>query len=67
MISAETVAELEDRRLLYIFGVRERIDELVRRRLQFPLSYLSVNRTAEDGRETGAKHGGTSASDLPTN
>jgi transposase len=30
MISAETVAELEARRLLYILGVRERIDKLVR-------------------------------------
>jgi hypothetical protein len=29
MISAEAVAELEDRRLPYILGVRERIDELV--------------------------------------
>ena len=29
MISAEAVAELEDRRLLYILGVRERSDELV--------------------------------------
>ncbi len=31
MISAETVAELEARRLLYILGVRERTDKLVRR------------------------------------
>jgi Transposase DDE domain len=30
MISAETVAELEARRLLYILGVRERSDKLVR-------------------------------------
>jgi len=30
MISAETVAELEARRLLYILGVRERTDKLVR-------------------------------------
>ena len=30
MISAETIAELEARRLLYILGVRERSDELVR-------------------------------------
>jgi transposase len=30
MISAETLAELEARRLLYILGVRERIDKLVR-------------------------------------
>jgi hypothetical protein len=30
MISAETVAELETRRLLYILGVRERSDKLVR-------------------------------------
>jgi hypothetical protein len=29
MISAETVAELEARRLLYILGVRERSDKLV--------------------------------------
>jgi hypothetical protein len=30
MISAETMAELEARRLLYILGVRERSDKLVR-------------------------------------
>ena len=30
MISAETIAELEARRLLYILGVRERTDKLVR-------------------------------------
>ena len=30
MISAETMAELEARRLLYILGVRERTDKLVR-------------------------------------
>ena len=30
MISAETVAELEARRLLYLLGVRERTDKLVR-------------------------------------
>src|SRR6516164_3792011 len=30
MISAETLAELEARRLLYILGVRERTDKLVR-------------------------------------
>ena len=30
MISAETVAELEARRLLYILGVRERTDKVVR-------------------------------------
>jgi hypothetical protein len=30
MISAETVAELEARRLLYTLGVRERSDKLVR-------------------------------------
>jgi len=30
MITAETVAELEARRLLYILGVRERTDNLVR-------------------------------------
>ena len=30
MISAETVAELEAQRLLYILGVRERTDKLVR-------------------------------------
>ena len=30
MISAETMAELEARRLPYILGVRERADELVR-------------------------------------
>ena len=30
MISAETIAELEARRLLYILGVRERSDKLVR-------------------------------------
>jgi hypothetical protein len=30
MITAETVAELEARRLLYILGVRERSDKLVR-------------------------------------
>ena len=30
MISAETLAELEARRLLYILGVRERSDKLVR-------------------------------------
>jgi len=29
-ISAETIAELEARRLLYILGVRERTDKLVR-------------------------------------
>jgi hypothetical protein len=29
-ISAEAVAELEARRLLYLLGVRERIDKLVR-------------------------------------
>ena len=29
-ISAETIAELEARRLLYILGVRERSDKLVR-------------------------------------
>jgi hypothetical protein len=31
MISAETMAELEARRLLYILGVRERTDKLVRK------------------------------------
>jgi hypothetical protein len=31
MISAETMAELEARRLLYILGVRERSDKLVRK------------------------------------
>jgi hypothetical protein len=30
MISAETMAELEARRLLYVLGVRERSDKLVR-------------------------------------
>ena len=30
LISAETLAELEARRLLYILGVRERTDKLVR-------------------------------------
>jgi hypothetical protein len=30
MISTETIAELEARRLLYILGVRERTDKLVR-------------------------------------
>jgi transposase len=30
MISAETIAELEARRLLYVLGVRERTDRLVR-------------------------------------
>ena len=30
MISAETIAELEARKLLYILGVRERSDKLVR-------------------------------------
>ena len=30
MISAETLAELEARRLLYILGVRERTDKMVR-------------------------------------
>ena len=30
MISAETVAELEARKLLYVLGVRERTDKLVR-------------------------------------
>jgi hypothetical protein len=30
LISAETLAELEARRLLYILGVRERSDKLVR-------------------------------------
>ena len=30
MTSAETIAELEARRLLYILGVRERTDKLVR-------------------------------------
>ena len=30
MISAETIAELEARRLLYVLGVRERTDKLVR-------------------------------------
>jgi hypothetical protein len=30
LISAETVAELQARRLLYILGVRERSDKLVR-------------------------------------
>ena len=30
MISAEAIAELEARRLLYILGVRERSDKLVR-------------------------------------
>jgi len=30
MISAETMAELEARRLLYILGVRERSEKLVR-------------------------------------
>jgi hypothetical protein len=30
MISAETVAELETRDLLYILGVRERTDKIVR-------------------------------------
>jgi hypothetical protein len=33
MISAETMAELEARRLLYILGVRERTDKLVRERV----------------------------------
>ena len=30
MISAKTIAELEARRLLYVLGVRERTDRLVR-------------------------------------
>ena len=30
MISAETIAELEARKLLYVLGVRERTDKLVR-------------------------------------
>ena len=52
LISAETLAELEDRRLLYILGVRERSDKLVRqssnvvpsrppcRKLLWAISYL---------------------------
>jgi hypothetical protein len=49
MICAETMAELEARRLLYILGVRERSDNLVRELvLDLQINYL-VNRTVEDG------------------
>ena len=43
MISAETVAELEARRLLYLLGVRERSDKLVRELiLDHPGSFLPL-------------------------
>jgi transposase len=43
MISAETMAELEARRLLYILGVRERSDKLVRELvLDDPAPFLSL-------------------------
>ena len=43
MISAETVAELEARRLLYLLGVRERTDKLVRQLvLDDPASFVPL-------------------------
>src|ERR1700680_1391641 len=47
MISAETMAELEARRLLYILGVRERSDKLVRELVlddPAPLVPLTINK-----------------------
>jgi hypothetical protein len=47
MISAETIAELEARRLLYILGVRERSDKLVRELVlddPTPLVPLTINK-----------------------
>src|ERR1700750_788573 len=52
MISAETVAELEARRLLYILGVRERSDKLVRELVledAAPFVPLAINKA---GRQT---------------
>src|SRR6266567_2602096 len=52
MISAETVAELEARRLLYILGVRERSDKLVRELVledAAPFVPLAINKR---GRQT---------------
>lgn len=46
MISAETIAELEARRLLYILGVRERSDKLVRELvLEDPAPFVPLTMT----------------------
>jgi transposase len=52
MISAETMAELEARRLLYILGVRERTDKLVRELvLDDPAPFVPLTMTKR-GKET---------------
>jgi hypothetical protein len=52
MISAETMAELEARRLLYILGVRERSDKLVRELvLADPAPFVPLT-TKKRGKET---------------
>jgi transposase len=52
MISAETMAELEARRLLYILGVRERTDKLVRELvLDNPAPFVPLTMTKR-GKET---------------
>jgi hypothetical protein len=52
MISAETMAELEARRLLYILGVRERTDKLVRELvLDDPAPFVPLT-TTKRGKET---------------
>ena len=51
MISAETIAELEARRLLYILGVRERADKLVRELVlddPAPFIPLTIAKRGED-------------------
>src|SRR5208282_5198390 len=51
MISAETMAELEARRLLYILGVRERTDKLVRELVLAdcaPFVPLVINKRGKD-------------------
>jgi hypothetical protein len=51
MISAETMAELEARRLLYILGVRERTDKLVRELVLAdcaPFAPLVINKRGKD-------------------
>ena len=56
MISAETMAELEARRLLYILGVRERTDKLVRDLVledRAPFVPLTMKKRAQGGRLRG--------------